>query len=243
MLTPMQLLDLIVILPFYLVFFVQVDLRMLRVLRLLRVFRLTRYSSSMGLLLQVLKKEGRNIGAALFVLLLLIIMAASLTYLAEQNAQPEAFGSILDALWWAVITMTTVGYGDVVPITVMGRILGAVIGIISVGMVALPAGLLASGFSQALQRRRAAFEAVVGDILEDGVIDSDERVRLRETQVQLGLSKDEAKTILRQSHLRAAKTGGGDSRRVPAQESRPEVCPHCGGVLPHRRNTDEDRVS
>ncbi|MDP7547819.1 MAG: ion transporter [Alphaproteobacteria bacterium] len=243
MLTPMQLLDLIVILPFYLVFFVQVDLRMLRVLRLLRVFRLTRYSSSMGLLLQVLKKEGRNIGAALFVLLLLIIMAASLTYLAEQNAQPEAFGLIPDALWWAVITMTTVGYGDVVPITVMGRILGAVIGIISVGMVALPAGLLASGFSQALQRRRAAFEAVVGDILEDGVIDSDERVRLRETQVQLGLSKDEAETILRQSHLRAAKTGGGDSRRVPAQESRPEVCPHCGGVLPHRRNTDEDRVS
>ncbi len=229
MLTPMQLLDLIVILPFYLVFFVQVDLRMLRVLRLLRVFRLTRYSSSMGLLLQVLKKEGRNIGAALFVLLLLIIMAASLTYLAEQNAQPEAFGSIPDALWWAVITMTTVGYGDVVPITVMGRILGAVIGIISVGMVALPAGLLASGFSQALQRRRAAFEAVVGDILEDGVIDSDERVRLRETQVELGLSKDEAETILRQSHLRAAKTGGGDSRRVPAQESRPEVCPHCGG--------------
>ena len=201
MLTPMQLLDLIVILPFYLVFFVQVDLRMLRVLRLLRVFRLTRYSSSMGLLLQVLKKEGRNIGAALFVLLLLIIMAASLTYLAEQNAQPEAFGSIPDALWWAVITMTTVGYGDVVPITVMGRILGAVIGIISVGMVALPAGLLASGFSQALQRRRAAFEAVVGDILEDGVIDSDERVRLRETQVELGLSKDEAETILRQSHL------------------------------------------
>ena len=243
MLTPMQLLDLIVILPFYLVFFVPVDLRMLRVLRLLRVFRLTRYSSSMGLLLQVLKKEGRNIGAALFVLLLLIIMAASLTYLAEQNAQPEAFGSIPDALWWAVITMTTVGYGDVVPITVMGRILGAVIGIISVGMVALPAGLLASGFSQALQRRRAAFEAVVGDILEDGVIDSDERVRLRETQVELGLSKDEAETILRQSHLRAAKTGGGDSRRVPAQESRPEVCPHCGGELPHRRNTDEDRVS
>ena len=69
MLTPMQLLDLIVIAPFYLVFFVQVDLRMLRVLRLLRVFRLTRYSSSMGLLLQVLREEGRNIGAALFVLL------------------------------------------------------------------------------------------------------------------------------------------------------------------------------
>ena len=197
MLTPMQLLDLIVIAPFYLVFFVQVDLRMLRVLRLLRVFRLTRYSSSMGFLLQVLREEGRNIGAALFVLLLLIIMAASLTYLVEQDAQPVAFGSIPAALWWAVVTMTTVGYGDVVPITVMGRIFGAIIGIISVGMVALPAGLLASGFSEALRRRRSAFEQVVGEALEDGVIDSDERVRIRETQRELGLTKEEAEAILK----------------------------------------------
>jgi len=228
MLSPMQLLDLIVILPFYLVVFVQVDLRMLRVLRLLRVFRLTRYSSSMGLLLQVLRKEGRNIGAALFVLLLLIIMAASLTYLAEQEAQPDAFGSIPDALWWAVITMTTVGYGDVVPITVMGRILGAIIGIISVGMVALPAGLLASGFSQALQSRRAAFEQVVGDVMEDGILDSDERVRLRESQVELGLSKDEAEAILRKNQRRTARTRAVSSGA--SQQS--EFCPHCGKELP-----------
>ena len=224
MMTPMQLLDLIVIAPFYLVFFFQVDLRMLRVLRLLRVFRLTRYSSSMGLLLQVLKKEGRNIGAALFVLLLLIIMAASLTYLAEQEAQPEAFGSIPAALWWAVVTMTTIGYGDVVPITVWGRILGAVIGIISVGMVALPAGLLASGFSEALQHRRTTFEQVVGDAMADGVIDSDERVRLREVQEELGLSKDEAEAILRDRRNQMAS-----SRAAP----RPGTCPHCGKALPH----------
>ncbi len=224
MMTPMQILDLIVIAPFYLVFFFQVDLRMLRVLRLLRVFRLTRYSSSMGLLLQVLKKEGRNIGAALFVLLLLIIMAASLTFLAEQEAQPEAFGSIPAALWWAVVTMTTIGYGDVVPITVLGRICGAIIGIISVGMVALPAGLLASGFSEALQHRRMAFEQVVGDVMEDGVIDSDERVRLREIQEELGLSKDEAEAILKKRHSQMAA-----SRAAP----RPGTCPHCGKALPH----------
>ncbi len=222
MLTPMQLLDLIVILPFYLVFFVQVDLRMLRVLRLLRVFRLTRYSSSMGLLMQVLKEEGRNIGAALFVLFLLIIMAASLAFLAEQEAQPVAFGSIPAALWWAVVTMTTIGYGDVVPITVLGRICGAVIGIISVGMVALPAGLLASGFSEALRRRRMAFEQVVGDVMEDGVIDMDERVRLRETQEQLGLTKDEAEAILKSRRQSTGK---------PTPQPAKTVCPHCGEPL------------
>ena len=196
MLTPMALIDLVAILPFYLGFFVSVDLRFMRVLRLLRVFKLTRYSSSMSLLLEVLREEARSIGAAFFVLTMLIILAASFMFLAEQDAQPEAFGSIPEALWWAIITMTTIGYGDVTPVTVVGKILGACISVISVGMVALPAGLLASGFTGALRRRRIEYEEMVEDALKDGVVSEDEEASLKKTKDALGLSDEDAQMIL-----------------------------------------------
>lgn len=217
MLTPMAVLDLIVIVPFYVVFFVEVDLRILRVLRLLRVFRLTRYAPSMTLLLQVLRDEARNIGAALFVLLLLTVMAASIVYLAEHEAQPKAFGSIPAALWWAVVTMTTIGYGDVVPVTAWGRFFGAVMAIVSLGMVALPAGLLASGFSGALRRRRISYERLVGRALKDGHINHREHDKLREIQESLGLSDDDAAAILREGRERGGR--------------QPDTCPHCGEPL------------
>ena len=152
MITPMAVINLFAILPFYLAFFVDADLRILHVLRLLRIFKLTRYASSISLLSQVLKEESRSIGVALFLLLLLRVIAASFTFLAEQGAQPEAFGSIPGAIWWAVITMTTVGYGDVVPVTALGKVFGAVLGVIGVGMVALPGRLARRG----LHRRRTA---------------------------------------------------------------------------------------
>lgn len=197
MLSPLALVDLIVILPFFVGAMFGIDLRMLRALRLLRVFRLTRYASSMNLLLRVLRDEGAIISAALFVLLMLIVVAASVTYLAEHKAQPEAFGSIPHALWWAVVTMTTIGYGDVVPQTLIGRICAAVIGIISVGMVALPAGILASGFNEALHQRRQKFARLVDDVLLDGVVDEHEREELRHMQEELGLSPNDAANMLK----------------------------------------------
>jgi len=155
MATPMAVVDLLAILPFYLGAFAAVDLRFLRVLRLFRVFKLTRYSAAMAILLSVLRQEAASFGAALFILAVVLVLAASGMYLVEHDEQPEAFGSIPAAMWWAVATLTTVGYGDVTPATGMGKLFGAVVTVVGIGMVALPAGILASAFSDRLRRRRS----------------------------------------------------------------------------------------
>lgn len=238
MLTPMALIDLIVIMPFYMGYFLPVDLRFMRVLRLLRVFKLTRYSSSMSVLLKVLSDEARSIGAALFVLCMLVIMASSLTYLAEHKAQPEAFGSIPAAMWWAVITMTGVGYGDVTPITAMGKVLAAIISIISIGIVALPAGLLASGFNEALRQRRAHYEKLVEDVMMDGIITPAEEKKLKDTRADLGLNADEADIIIDYSRSKQIEKETG--RVVTNIEKEMKValnnrCPHCGEKVDWRQ--------
>ncbi len=214
MLTPMALIDLIVILPFYLTFFVSVDLRFMRVMRLLRLLKLGRYSTSISILLNVLRKEAGAIMAALFILSLLLVVASSLAYLVEHRSQPEAFGSIPKAMYWAIITMTTVGYGDLTPITFTGKVVAACIGVIGLGMVALPAGLLASGFSEELRRRRMAYKDLVNRVLEDNVITDEEAARLREARIALGFSEDWANALF--------------EREARMRQGRPRVCPHCG---------------
>lgn len=214
--TPLALVDLIAVLPFYLSFILPIDLRTLRVLRLLRLFKLTRYSPAMTLLLEALRDEAQNITAAVFVLVVLLVIAASLAHLAEHEAQPDAFGTISRAMWWAVITLTTVGYGDVVPITPLGKVVGGLIGVIGIGMVALPAGLLASGFSAQLHRRRQRFETEVNRILANGIISPEEGDHLRTIAERQGLTDREAAEIVKLI-IRSA-TG-------------PAFCPHCGETL------------
>jgi len=214
--TPMAIVDLIAIAPFFLIFLVEIDLRFMRVLRLLRVFKLTRYSSAMIMLLRVLRKEAQAFSAALFLLMILMILASSLLYLAEHEAQPEIFPDIPTAMYWAVITLATVGYGDVVPITPLGKLLSAMTAVLGVGMVALPAGLLASGFSEQMRLRREEYEDLVDVALEDGHLSHEDSSALDNIRAGLGLSEEEASEILR----RAVRRGVQSS-----------TCPHCGEVL------------
>jgi len=151
---PLILIDLIVILPFYFSFLFGIDLRILRVMRLLRVFKLTRYSGAWSMFAAVIHGQRRPLIMAGYLLAITLVMAASLMYLAENEAQPVAFANIPAAMWWGLVTLTTVGYGDVTPITSIGKVLGAAVTILGIGMYALPAGILASGFMQELNRRQ-----------------------------------------------------------------------------------------
>lgn len=155
-LRPMSLVDLLAIAPFYLEF-LAVDLRIVRTLRLFRLFRifkLARYADSMVTLGQVLRSRRDELLVTLFVVLVLLVFASSAMYYVESEAQPQQFSSIPAAMWWGVATLTTVGYGDVYPVTTAGRFLGAGIAILGVGLFALPTGILASAFSEELQKRR-----------------------------------------------------------------------------------------
>ena len=147
--SPMAIIDLIAIAPFYMTFFVA-DARMLRILRLLRLLRITkhfRYSKTFQIIISTIEKKKEELLSALLLMLCLLLVCSTGVYFAENEAQPEKFSSILASMWWAVATLTTVGYGDIFPITFLGKIFGSISAIFGVGLFAIPAGLLASGFS------------------------------------------------------------------------------------------------
>ena len=151
--TPMALIDLMAIAPFFLAFILSVDLRFMRIFRLLRLLKLTRYSTAIHTLWAALMSQRRALAAALVIIVILLVFASSIIFLMEKEAQPEAFSSIPAAMWWGLATLTTVGYGDVTPVTAVGKVFGAFIMVLGVGMFALPAGILATGFSNEIRKR------------------------------------------------------------------------------------------
>ena len=195
--SPMALVDLMAILPFYLSMLVAFDLRILRVFRVLRILKIGRYSRSMQTLVTVLRNESHSLIAALSVLLLFTIIAATCIYYIEHAAQPDVFSSIPASLWWALVTLTTVGYGDVVPITALGKIFGGLITIMGICFYALPAGILSSSYTSQMQLKRDRFKDTVRSVLDDGKLSEHDVHHLEHVRALLDLDEEEAKLIVR----------------------------------------------
>ncbi len=155
--SPLAIVDLAAILPFYLPLLIPLDLRALRILRLARVMRmlkLNRYTSAIGTMRTVIIKRRDELGITFFLTALTIVSAATLMYYVESPLQPEAFTNIVTSIWWAVATLTTVGYGDIYPITPLGRVLAGIVAISGIGLVALPTGILGSSFLEEYNAKR-----------------------------------------------------------------------------------------
>jgi voltage-gated potassium channel len=153
-LRPLMLIDLFAVLPFYFSWLVPMDLRVLRVLRLFRLLKLVRYSPALQTLGRVIAEEYRALLGALLIILVLLLFASTAAYFLERDAQPDKFGSVPAAAWWALATLTTVGYGDIVPVTPFGKLLGGLVMLLGVGMIALPVAIIATGFSQESSRHQ-----------------------------------------------------------------------------------------
>jgi voltage-gated potassium channel len=151
MTTPYAIIDLVAILPFFLGFLW--DLRILRVFRLVRLLKLFRYSPALATLGRVLHSERRALMAAGVIMMGLMVFSATIMYYLEHDAQPDVFASVPHAMWWAAVTLTTIGYGDMAPVTTPGRMFGGVVAVMGLGMFALPVGIIASGFANEIRQR------------------------------------------------------------------------------------------
>lgn len=156
LITPMMIIDLAAILPFFLPFIVT-DIRFIRIIRLLRLFRLfklARYSEPLQTLGDVLKSKAGDLAVAFFVLFIVLIFASSLMYHVEHEAQPEAFSSIPTSMWWGIVTLTTIGYGDTYPVTAAGKVVAAGVAVLGIAVYAIPTGIMASAFTEELRKKR-----------------------------------------------------------------------------------------
>ena len=150
---PLQLIDLAVLVTFWFASFLPYDLRVLRIVRLVVFFRMARYSPALQTLGAVIQSEWQALVSTLMIMFSLVLIAATGIYFIERDIQPEVFGNVPAATWWAIATLTTVGFGDVVPITPLGKIFGGLVMIFGLGMFALPIGILSTGFAQHSNQR------------------------------------------------------------------------------------------
>ncbi len=165
MMKPLAIIDLLAVLPFYLAAVFPYNFLFLRLFRLIRLLKLIRYSPALATLVVVFRNEGKSWSAAFIIMITMLVFASSLMWMFEHEAQPTMFSSIPAAMWWAMATLTTVGYGDFVPITPAGRMLGSMIMLFGIAMFTLPAVILASGFAREFQKQSYAVSvSMVGKV-------------------------------------------------------------------------------
>jgi voltage-gated potassium channel len=209
----MGVVDLLAIVPFYIGLFLVSDLRAASALRILRLLKLVRYFRSLEIFFSVLRSQIRSLLGAVFVVFILVVLSSMLMYHVEKGSCVEDFGNATKAMWWSVVTLTSVGYGDVVPCTTIGKFLGGFIMLLGVGLVALPAAMLAGKFADELQVRREDVTQLAAKFLQDGELDTHEEKQLFERGQKEGFSQEEIEEFTARA-------------RVSFEDSR--TCPKCG---------------
>jgi len=198
--SPSTFIDFMAILPFFLEVFLHhlFDLRFLRVFRLSRLLKLTRGNDATQILFKVVSREWPVMSASAFIMVLLVILTASLGYLFEHDAQPDKFENIPTSIYWAVITLASVGYGDISPVTPIGRTLTILLALMGIGIFAIPAALLSSAFSDELVKERDALKANLFSVLKDGEISEEDAITIRAESKRLHLSHEEINALIEQ---------------------------------------------
>ena len=203
--------DLIAVLPAVLGLLGAGDFRVLRLMRLLRMLKLSRHSTTFSLLWAVFREEASAIGAVLFILVMTLIMSGSVMFMIEGEAQPKAFSSIPDAMWWAIETLTTVGYGDMVPVTPLGKVIGGLVSVVGIGTLALFSGVVTVSFMDQLRLRREKLRHLVDAGFASGRMSPADLHAVEAMGKQLGVSEEDTEEIIGQEML-----------------GRHETCPACG---------------
>jgi len=223
--SPSTVIDFLAILPFFLEVFLHhlLDLRFLRVFRLTRLLKLTRGNDATATLGKVIAREWPVIAAAAFIMVLLVVLTASLGYLFEYEAQPDKFENIPTSIYWAVVTLASVGYGDISPVTPAGRAMTIVLAFIGIGIFAIPAALLSSAFSDELQKEREELKHDLYNILKDGVIDEDEIQVIRSEARRLHLSEEEVTSLIKLIQHELEKEADLKSLPINTIAAKPEL--------------------
>ena len=198
-----SLIDIVAIAPFFLESLLDhlFDLRFLRVFRLMRLFKLGRHSAATKSLFYVIQREWPVMKAAIFIMLMLVMLAACLGYLFEHEAQPDKFENIPQSIYWAVITLASVGYGDISPVTPAGRTITIILALLGIGIFAIPAAILASAFSDQLRIERETMKQELYEMLGDGKISPEERTIIDAEAKRLHLSKAEVDRLLEKAKI------------------------------------------